>query len=143
MLIPKKTKYRYNHSWKYEGHGKGNQEVNFGEFGLQAQQGAYISNKVIEAGRKVISPFVKKTGKMWIRIFPHLGKTKKPLEVRMGSGKGSVESWVAVVKAGTIIFEVQGLPKDIAYKVLKQASYKLPKNHGEAKVKYKVVERNE
>jgi len=80
---------------------------------------------------------------MWIRVFPHLGKTKKPLEVRMGSGKGSVESWVAVVKAGTIVFEVQGLPKDIAYKILKQVSYKLPKNNGEAKVKYKIVERNE
>ncbi|CAG8685127.1 8479_t:CDS:2, partial [Ambispora leptoticha] len=106
---------------KYEGHAKGNQEVNFGDYGLQAQEGTYISNRAIEAGRKVISPFVKKTGKMWIRIFPHL----------------------AVVKAGTIVFEVQGLPKDTAYKVLKQASHKLPKNNGEAKVKYKVVERNE
>ena len=143
MLIPKKTKYRYSHIIKYEGHAKGNQEVSFGDYGLQAQEGTYISNKAIEAGRKVISPFIKKGGKMWIRVFPQLGKTKKPLEVRMGSGKGSVESWVAVVKAGTIIFEVQGLPKDIAYKVLKQVSYKLPKNNGEAKFKYKVVERNE
>jgi len=122
---------------------KGNSKVNYGDYGLQAQEGAYISNRVIEAARKVISPHVKKTGKMWIRVFPHLGKTKKPLEVRMGSGKGSVESWVAVVKAGTIIFEVQGLTKEIAYKVLKQASYKLPKNKGETKVKYKIVERNE
>ncbi|CAI2190788.1 6719_t:CDS:2, partial [Funneliformis geosporum] len=113
----------------YEGHAKGNQEVNFGDYGLQAQEGTYISNRAIEAGRKVISPFVKKTGKMWIRVFPQLGKTKKPLEVRMGSGKGSVESWVAVVKAGTVIFEVQGLPKDVAYKVLAQVSYKLPKNN--------------
>jgi len=92
MLIPKKTKYRYSHIIKYEGHAKGNQKVSFGDYGLQAQEGAYISNRSIEAGRKVISPFVKKTGKMWIRVFPHLGKTKKPLEVRMGSGKGSVES---------------------------------------------------
>ncbi|CAI2173987.1 2654_t:CDS:2, partial [Funneliformis geosporum] len=98
---------------KYEGHAKGNQEVNFGEYGLQAQEGTYISNRAIEAARKVIR------------------KTKKPLEVRMGSGKGSVESWVAVVKAGTVIFEVQGLPKELAYKVLAQVSYKLPKNNGD------------
>ena len=145
MLTPKKTKYRYNHYPKYEGHAKGNQEVSFGDYGLQAQKGTYISNRAIEAGRKVISPFVKKTGKMWIRIFPHWGKTKKPLEVRMGSGKGSIESWEAVVKAGTIIFEVQGLPKDIAYKVLKKASDKLPKpkkdDDGAKNLKYyKIVE---
>ncbi|WNE39970.1 MAG: 50S ribosomal protein L16 [Mycoplasmataceae bacterium] len=136
MLIPKKTKYRYSHIVKYEGHAKGNSEVNYGEYGLQAQEGAYISNRVIEAGRKVISPFVKKTGKMWIRVFPHLGKTKKPLEVRMGSGKGSVDSWVAVVKAGTILFEIQGLPKNASHEVLKKASYKLP-------IRCKVVEKIE
>ena len=144
MLIPKKTKYRYNHYPKYEGPAKGNQEVSFGNYGLQAQKGTYISSRAIEAGRKVISPSVKRTGKMWIRIFPHWGKTKKPLEVRMGSGKGSIESWEAVVKAGTIIFEVQGLPKDIAYKVLKKAGDKLPKpkkDDDDKKVKcYKVVE---
>ena len=147
MLIPKKTKYRYNHSWKYEGHTKGNATLNYGDYGLQAQEGTYISNRALEAGRKVISPFIKKggkiSGKMWIRVFPHLGKTKKPLEVRMGSGKGSVENWVAVVRAGTIIFEIKGLPKDISHKVLEQVSHKLPKNNGKAKVKYKVVERNE
>jgi len=131
---PKKTKFRYNHSWKYEGLAKGNKEVSFGEFGLQAQEGAYISNKVIEAGRKVISPFVKKNGKIWIRIFPHLGKTMKPLEVRMGSGKGSVEKWVSVVKAGTVIFEIKGLTKIASYEVLKRASYKFP-------IKCKVIER--
>jgi large subunit ribosomal protein L16 len=134
MLIPKKTKYRYNHSLKYEGNAKGNSSISYGEYGLQAQEGAYISNRVIEAGRKAISPHVKKVGKMWIRIFPHLGKTKKPLEVRMGSGKGSVESWVSVVKAGTIIFEVKGLSKELAYKVLKKASHKFP-------IKCKIVER--
>ena len=134
MLIPKKTKYRYNHSWKYEGAAKGNNKISYGDFGLQAEEGAYISNRVIEAGRKVISPFVKKSGKMWIRIYPHLGKTKKPLEVRMGSGKGSVENWVAVVKMGTIIFEVQGLPKTTSFEILKKASYKFP-------IKCKVVER--
>ena len=136
MLIPKKTKYRYPHIVKYEGHVKGNKEVNWGSFGLQAQQGAWITNNQIEAARKVISRFTKKFGKMRINIFPHLAKTKKPLEVRMGSGKGSVESWVAVVKQGTVLFELSDLPRDIVYKALTQASYKLP-------IRCKVIERNE
>lgn len=135
MLIPKRTKYRYSHIVKYEGYAKGNYKVSHGDYGLQAQEGAYVSNRVIEAGRKVISPYVKKSGKMWINPYPQLGKTKKPLEVRMGSGKGSVESWVAVVKKGTVIFEIQGLPKVTAYEVLKKASYKLP-------IRCKVVEKN-
>jgi len=138
MLIPKKTKYRFNHSLKYEGKVKGNKEVNYGDFGLQALEGNYISNKVIESGRKVISPYIKlkgkENGKMWIRIFPHLGKSKKPLEVRMGSGKGSIENWVAVVKSGTIIFEIKGLSRENSYFILKKASYKLPG-------KYKIIER--
>jgi large subunit ribosomal protein L16 len=92
MLIPKKTKYRYPHRVKYEGQAKGNKKIGWGQFGLQAQEGAYISNRVIEAVRKVISRYTKKFGKMRINIFPHLAKTKKPLEVRMGSGKGSVDS---------------------------------------------------
>jgi len=92
MLIPKKTKYRYPHRLKYEGHAKGNKEITWGQFGLQAEQGSYITNNQIEAARKVISKFVKKVGKMQINIFPHLAKTKKPLEVRMGSGKGSIDS---------------------------------------------------
>ncbi|MCE8163581.1 MAG: 50S ribosomal protein L16 [Candidatus Moeniiplasma glomeromycotorum] len=141
MAIPKKTKYRYNHYPKYEGQAKGNQKLNYGDFGLQAYGGGtYVSDKTIEAGRRVISPFVKKGGKMWIRIFPHWGKTKKPLEVRMGSGKGSIESWVSVVKDGTIIYEVQGLSRAIAYEVLEKASHKLPKKKG---IKWKVIERNE
>nr|WP_245939651.1 50S ribosomal protein L16 [endosymbiont GvMRE of Glomus versiforme] len=143
MLIPKKTKYRYNHSYSYEGYPKGNRVVSFGEFGLKTQEGAYITNRQIEAGRKFISPYVKKTGKMWIRVFPHLGKTKKSVGVRMGSGKGSIEEWVAVVKSGTIIYEIKGVSKSVAYKVLKKAGDKLPKNNGKAKIKYKVVERNE
>lgn len=92
MLIPKKTKYRYPHRLKYEGYAKGNKEITWGQFGLQAEQGSYITNNQIEAARKVISKFVKKVGKMQINIFPHLAKTKKPLEVRMGSGKGSIDS---------------------------------------------------
>src|SRR4051812_3519989 len=110
MLIPKKTKYRYPHIVKYEGYAKGHKEINWGKFGLQAKEGTYITNNQIEAARKVISRFIKKIGKMRINIFPHLAKTKKPLEVRMGSGKGSVDSWVAVVKEGTVLFEVSELP---------------------------------
>jgi len=136
MLIPKKTKYRYPHSLKYEGLAKGNKKVSWGQFGLQVQQGSYITNNQIEAARKAISKFVKKIGKMRINIFPHLAKTKKPLEVRMGSGKGSVDSWVAVVKQGTVVFEVSELSKDIAYQALTAAGHKLP-------VKCKVVEKTE
>lgn len=137
MLIPKKTKFRFSHSPKYERKNRNKKvegKVNFGDFGLQAKEGGYISNRVIESGRKVISPFVKKNGKMWINIFPHLGKTMKPLEVRMGSGKGSVEKWVAVVKEGTVIFEIKGLSKEISYNVLKKAAYKFP-------IKCKIIEK--
>jgi len=137
MLIPKQNpKYRFPHLLKYEGKAKGNKEVKWGEFGLQVQQGSYISNKQIEASSKVIRKFLKKfkSGQVKSNIFPFLAKTKKPLEVRMGSGKGSIDSWVAVAKCLTVIFEVRGLPKDVAYQALKAASYKLP-------VQCKVVER--
>lgn len=126
MLIPKRTKKRFNHLPSYEGKPKGNTEVNFGDYGLVAKSGHYISNRMIESARKAISPFVKKNGKLWIRIFPHLGKSQKPLEVRMGSGKGSIEKWVAVVKQGTVMFEVRGLDKETAYKALIKAAHKLP-----------------
>lgn len=135
MLIPKRTKYRYPHIVKYEGSAKGNHKVSWGSFGLQALEGAWITNNQIEAARKVISRYTKKIGKMRINIFPHLAKTKKPLEVRMGSGKGSVESWVAVVKTGTVMFEVSELPRDIVNQALNQASYKLP-------IRCKIIERD-
>ena len=137
MLIPKRTKYRYNHSLRYDkGLAKGNNKLNHGEYGLVAQEGAYISNRVIEAGRKVISPHVKKVGKIRINIYPSLGKTKKPLEVRMGSGKGSVEGWFAVVKKGTVIYEISGLNRELSLKVLKKVAYKFP-------IKCKVIEREQ
>lgn len=129
LLTPKKTKFRFVHSTKYEGKAKGNKDVVFGDFGLMAEEGCYISNRSIEAARKVASRFLKKQGLMlWIRIFPHLGKTKKPLEVRMGSGKGSVESWVAVVKKGTVMFEVQGLDESTSRVLMRKMSSKLPLN---------------
>jgi large subunit ribosomal protein L16 len=134
MRIPKKTKYRYPHIVKYEGLAKGYKELTWGQFGLQAQEGSYITTNQIEAARKVISKFVKKIGKMRINVFPHLAKTKKPLEVRMGSGKGSVDGWVAVAKVGTVMFELSDLPKNIAYEALTAASYKLP-------IRCRVIER--
>ena len=126
MLQPKRVKYRRPHGIKYEGLSKGGNEVSFGEFGLQAVTGAWITDRQIEAARIVLSRYTKKEGKVYIRIFPHLAKTKKPAEVRMGSGKGSPESWVAVVKTNRVMFEMGGVPEADAREALRLASYKLP-----------------
>ncbi|WNE41498.1 MAG: 50S ribosomal protein L16 [Mycoplasmataceae bacterium] len=135
MLIPKRTKYKYSFRVDYTGKAKGHKELTWGDYGLQALEGNWITNNQIEATRKVISKYIKKFGKMHINIFPHMPKSKKPLEVRMGSGKGSIDCWVAVVKKGTIMFELTGVPKNIAIDSLKAASYKLP-------IKCKVVTRS-
>lgn len=134
MLMPKRTKYRRPHILKYEGHSKGGNEVSFGEYGLQATTGAWVTDKQIEAARICLARYTRRGGKVWIRIFPQLAKTKKPLEVRMGSGKGAPDSWVAVVKEGKVMFEIAGVPEADARKALKLASYKLP-------VDCKIVER--
>ncbi len=126
MLQPKRVKYRRPHGIKYEGLSKGGNEVSFGEMGLQAVTGAWITNRQIEAARIVLSRYCKKEGKVYIRIFPHLAKTKKPAEVRMGSGKGSPEQWVAVVKQNRVMFEMAGLPEETMREALRLASYKLP-----------------
>ena len=126
MLQPKRVKYRRPHGLKYEGHAKGGTEVNFGDYGLQAQEGAYITDHQIESARIVLSKFTNRAGKVWIRIFPHMAKTKKPAEVRMGSGKGSPEGWVAVVKKGVILFEIGGIDDAQAKRALELAAYKLP-----------------
>ena len=125
MLQPKRVKYRRPHITRYEGLSKGGNEVSFGEYGLQATSGNWVSDRQIEACRIVLSRYTKKGGKVWIRIFPQMAKTKKPAEVRMGSGKGSPEYWVAVVKKNRVMFEVAGIPEADAYEALKQASYKL------------------
>lgn len=125
MLQPKRVKYRRPHIIKYEGLSKAGNEVSFGEFGLQAVTGNYVSDRQIEACRVVLSRYTKRQGQVWIRIFPHLAKTKKPAEVRMGSGKGSPEYWVAVVKKNRVMFEISGISEADAYEALKQASYKL------------------
>lgn len=125
MLQPKRVKYRKPHRTKYDGKAKGNKYVAFGEMGLVAESGNWVTAKQIEAARIVISKYLGKTGKMWIRIFPHLSLTKKPLEVRMGSGKGNPEEWVAVVKKGTVMFEMAGVSEADMKKALKQAGNKL------------------
>ena len=126
MLQPKRVKYRRPHGIKYEGLSKGGNEVSFGEYGLQCVTGAWITARQIESARIVLSRYCKKEGKVYIRIFPHLAKTKKPAEVRMGSGKGSPELWVAVVKTNRIMFELGGLPEATAREALRLAAYKLP-----------------
>ena len=136
MLQPKRVKYRRPHIIKYEGKATAGTTVAFGEYGLQALEGTWITTRQIEAARVVMSRYTKRGGKVVIRIFPHLAKTKKPAEVRMGSGKGSPEDWVAVVKQGTIMFEMGGVAEDVAREALRLAAYKLP-------IKCKVVKKGE
>jgi large subunit ribosomal protein L16 len=126
MLQPKRVKYRRPHGIKYEGLSKAGNEVSFGEFGLQAVEGNWVTDRQIEAARVVLNNYTKRAGKIWIRIFPHLAKTKKPAEVRMGSGKGNPEFWVAVVKKNRVMFEIGGVPEDVAIEALRLAAYKLP-----------------
>ena len=125
MMIPKRTKYRRPHILRYEGHAKGGTNVDFGEFGLQATEGGWISDKQIEAARICLTRYTRRTGQVWIRIFPQLCKTKRPIGLRMGSGKGAPDSWVAVVKEGRIMFEIAGVPEADAREALRLASHKL------------------
>jgi large subunit ribosomal protein L16 len=126
MLTPKRTKYRRPHRVSYEGVAKGGTKISFGEYGLQSNTGAWITNRQIEAARVAMTRYMKRQGKVWIRIFPHMAKTAKPLEVRMGSGKGAPDGFVAVVKKGMIMFEIGGVPEEIAREALRLASHKLP-----------------
>jgi large subunit ribosomal protein L16 len=134
MLQPKRVKYRRPHSLKWEGLSKAGNTVAFGDYGLQATEGEYVSDRQIEAARVVLNNFTKRSGKVWIRIFPHMAKTKKPAEVRMGSGKGNPEFWVAVVKINRVMFEIGGVPAKDAIEALRLASFKLP-------VKTKIIKR--
>ena len=126
MLIPSRVKYRRVHRIKYEGKAKGNTELHFGEYGLMAMEGAWITNNQIEAARVAMTRYMKRGGRVYINIFPHMPKTAKPLEVRMGSGKGAVDKWVAVVKKGKIMFEISDVTEDVAREALRLASHKLP-----------------
>jgi large subunit ribosomal protein L16 len=128
MLMPKKTKYRKSHRGRRKGMSKGGTEVNFGDFGLQALEASYITGRQIEAARITITRTMQRKGKVWINIFPHKPITKKPAEVRMGSGKGAVEYYVAVVKPGRIIFEISGVSEEVAREAMRKAGHKLPIN---------------
>ena len=126
MLMPKRTKYRRPHRLSYEGKSKAGRDVTFGEYGLVAMSGAYVSNRQIEAARIAMTRYMNRGGNVWIKIFPHLAITKKPLEVRMGSGKGAPEGWVAVVQKGRVMFEIGGVSEEIAREAFRLASHKLP-----------------
>jgi large subunit ribosomal protein L16 len=126
MLVPKRVKHRKEHRGKMRGNAKNGSEVHFGEFGLQALEPAWVTNRQIEAARIAMTRFMKRGGKVWIKIFPAKPITQKPLEVRMGSGKGNVEKWVAVIKPGKIMFEIAGVSEEIAREALRLASHKLP-----------------
>ena len=124
-LMPKRTKYRKPHRLTYDGNAKGNLELHFGDYGLQAKEGGYVSARQIEAARIAMTRYMKRGGKVWINIFPHLARTKKPLETRQGKGKGNVDEWVAVVKKGKIMFEIADVSEEVAREALRLASHKL------------------
>ena len=125
-VIPKRTKYRRTHRLPYEGVSRGNTELHFGEYGLQACEGAWITQQQIEAARVAMTRYMKRGGKVFINIFPHQSLTKIPLETRMGKGKGQPEVWVAVVKKNKIMFEISGVTEDVAREALRLAMHKLP-----------------
>ena len=125
-VIPKRTKYRRPHRLPYDGLAKGNTKLHFGDYGLQALEGAWITQQQIEAARVAMTRYMKRGGKVWINIFPHLSLTRIPLETRMGKGKGQPEVWVAVVKKNKILFEIAGVSEDVAREALRLAMHKLP-----------------
>jgi len=126
MLMPKSTKHRKQHRGRRRGVAKGGTSVNFGEFGLQALEASWITARQIESARVAITRSVKRGGKVWITIFPDKPVTQKPAETRMGSGKGNPEFWVAVVKPGRVMFELAGVPEDVAREAMRKAGHKLP-----------------
>ena len=136
MLMPKRVKHRKEHRGKMRGRAKGGTEIAFGDYGLQALEPSWITNRQIEAARIAMTRYIKRGGKVWIKIFPSKSVTQKPLEVRMGSGKGSPEHWVAVVKPGKILFELAGISEEVAREAMRLASHKLP-------IKTKFVKREE
>ena len=126
MLMPKRVKYRKQMRGRMKGLARRGANVQFGEFGLQALDPAWITSRQIEACRRTIVRHIKRRGKVWIRIFPDKPVTAKPAETRMGKGKGSVDHWVAVVKPGRVLFEMAGVPEEVAREALELAAYKLP-----------------
>jgi large subunit ribosomal protein L16 len=136
MLMPKKVKFRRHQRGRMKGVSKGGTEIDFGEFGLQALEPKWVTSQQIEAARIAMTRYVKRGGKIWIKIFPHKPVTAKPAETRMGKGKGSPEYWVAVVKPGRVMFEIAGVAEDTAREAMRLAAQKLP-------MKCKFVKREE
>ncbi|GGD31777.1 50S ribosomal protein L16 [Microbacterium faecale] len=136
MLIPRKVKFRKQHRPDRRGQATGGTRVTFGEYGIQALTPAYVTNRQIEAARIAMTRHIKRGGKVWINIFPDRPLTKKPAEVRMGSGKGSPEFWVANVKPGRVLFEVAGVSEELAKGALSRAMHKLP-------LKARIIKREE
>jgi large subunit ribosomal protein L16 len=136
MLLPKKTKYRKVRIGKNEGNATRGNYVAFGDYGLQSQSNERITSRQIESARQAMTRYIKRGGKIWIRIFPHTPVTKKPQDVKMGSGKGNPEYFAAKVKAGTVLFEMKGVPEDVAREAMRLAAHKLP-------VKTKFIKREE
>jgi len=134
MLLPKRTKFRRHHRGRRRGLSKGNVQVNFGQYGLKTTEAGWITNRQIEAARIAMTRKIKRGGKVWINLFPDKPVTQKPAETRMGSGKGSPEHWVAVVKPGRVMFELAGVPEPLAKDALRLAGQKLS-------VKTKIVKR--
>lgn len=126
MLSPNKTKFRKVHKGRIRGVAKGGTDITFGDFGLQAISSGRLTARQIEAARIAMTRHVKRMGKIWIRIFPDKPVTKKPAETRMGKGKGGVELWVAVVKRGRVLYEMDGVPEELAREALRLAAHKLP-----------------
>jgi large subunit ribosomal protein L16 len=136
MLMPKRVKYRKQQRGRMRGKAYRGGSVRFGEFGLQAMEPAWVTNRQIEAARVAITRSIKRGGKMWIRVFPDKPVTKKPAETRMGKGKGAPESWVCVIKPGRVMFELEGIGKAAAMEAMKLGASKLP-------IRTRVVERHE
>jgi large subunit ribosomal protein L16 len=136
MLSPKKVKFRKQQTGRMKGKAQRGSKLNFGDFGLQAAECGYITARQIEAARIAMTRYVKRGGKMWIRIFPDKPVTKKPAEVRMGKGKGAPEGWVAVIKPGKILYEMEGVSRELAFEAFRLAAHKLP-------IKTKFVERSD
>lgn len=126
MLVPKRVKFRRQHRGRMKGSAQAGSSIAFGEYGLQALEPAWITSQQIEAARIAMTRFIKRGGKVWIKIFPDKPVTAKPAETRMGSGKGAPEHWVAVVKPGRILFELAGVPEEVAKEAMRLASHKLP-----------------
>lgn len=126
MLTPKRTKFRKQHRGRLKGKASGNNSICFGDFAIQALEPSWITSRQIEAARRTITRYTKRGGKLWIKIFPDKPITARAAESRMGSGKGAVDYWVAVVKPGTIIFELSGVSEPVAKEAMRIASYKFP-----------------